>query len=471
MLVSYTGSAGSKYPEEVSNTCNVVIFGEAGAGKSSLVNLITRTETAPTSYNPTTATNVYEHVIRSQDKTLRVKLFDTAGLDRGSESTVPDGEARRILKELLQTLLEQDGIHLLMYCVHGTREIKALCCNYELCHSEVKGRVPMVLVVTGLEDKQPEMEEWWNNNERSISDLSMTFAGHACITALTIDEDATDKLKQRHGQSYHAVSKLIEECRARKQIVVFGETGGGKSSLINLMAGKNVAFVSSDMGRCTLHWEEYTIDIGGESYKVFDTVGLEEPQLGIKEYLESIDSAYELVKKLDAEGGIDLLLFCIRAGRPTATIQSNYRLFYEFLCEKKVPIVLAITNCEREQRMEDWWGRNQGTLERYQIEVAGHACITADVKSDSRHQALYEESRVAIRDLVKKHISDEQKPAWIGGENLFVSLMRRLKELLERNSRLRRKDVASRLTKRCGISKEVAKQLADMIKYDAVAVG
>ncbi|KAG1802474.1 P-loop containing nucleoside triphosphate hydrolase protein, partial [Suillus subaureus] len=163
-----------------------------------------------------------------------------------------------------------------------------------------------------------------------------------------------------------------------KTIVLFGDTGAGKSSLVNLMADKEVACTSSDMRRCTMQWKDYAIDFGGDSYTVFDTIGLHEPQLGIKEYLKSVENVYRLIKELDGRGGIDLLLFCVRAGRVTATLQSNYRLFHhEFLCEKKVPIVLAITNLEREQRMETWWERNQSTFDKYQIQVAGHACVTA----------------------------------------------------------------------------------------------
>ncbi|KAG1896048.1 P-loop containing nucleoside triphosphate hydrolase protein [Suillus fuscotomentosus] len=251
-----------------------------------------------------------------------------------------------------------------------------------------------------------------------------------------------------------------------KTIVLFGETGAGKSSLVNLMAGEEVARTSPDMERCTLQWRDYAIGFDGGSYTVFDTRGLEEPQLGTKEYLESVDNAYRLIKELDGRGGIDLLLFCVRASKVTATLQSNYRLFHEFLCEKKVPIVLAITHLEKEQRMEDWWEGHRSAFEKYHIRVAGHACLTTANGLEGRHKELYEESRVTIRSLVKNFTADGQKQAWMGGDNLFVSLMRKLKGLLIRSSIVGRKDLVPRLTERCGISPDVAEQVANMIKQN-----
>ncbi|KAG1723929.1 P-loop containing nucleoside triphosphate hydrolase protein [Suillus lakei] len=421
----------------------------------------------------TTATN--EHEILIQNETLKM-----TGLDEDPRGTVPDQDARRILKELIGTLMKQGDIHLIMYCVRGERVIQTLRRNYEFIHSQVKRRVPIVLVVTCLESYEPEMEEWWRVNERTISDVGMTFAGHACVTTAMMVES---RVVERRNQSCDAVRKLIIENKAgvharwlpgaihnvpstmvarskHTNIVLFGQAGAGKSSLVNLMAEKDIAGTSNGMQLCTLRWQEYSIKIDGESYKVFDTVGLEEPQLGIPQYLDAVENSYKLIQDLERQGGIDLLIFCMRAGRLTTTLQTNYRLFYEFLCDKKVPIVVVITYLENEVgEMDAWWDRNEEIFHEREVHVDGHACITA-IKGNSHHR--HEESRTMIRDLVEKFTANEQKQAWKGGNNLFVSFTRNLRELLVGNKKPARKNMVFRLTS-CGMSPDVAKRLAGRI--------
>jgi hypothetical protein len=256
-----------------------------------------------------------------------------------------------------------------------------------------------------------------------------------------------------------------------KNIVIFGMTGAGKSSVVNLMAGQEIAGTSPDMQRCTLQWQEHQIAFDGCVHKVFDTVGLEEPQLGMKEYLDIIVNAHNLITKLNDEGGIDLLLFCVRAGRFTATIQNNYRLFYEWLCEKKVPIILVLTGLEREKNMEDWWTNYKATFDKYKIIVNGHACITAAKGLDGRHKELYEDSRRLVCKLVTYHTRGKGdtwngNEGWRRGEGLFMRFMDKLRELLS-GSIPKKKNIVTVLTKRCGMPREAAIELASQIRQES----
>jgi len=173
------------------------------------------------------------------------------------------------------------------------------------------------------------------------------------------------------------------------------------------MARRERARTSNGIERCTLHWRRHLIAYDGWVFGVFDTVGLEEYELGVDGYLDSIKDAYSLIAKLRNEGGIHLLMFCVRAGRPTAAIRENYQLFYEKLCKKKVPIVLVITGLEEERDMDHWWTSAKSIFDRYGVVVDGHACITALCGPDQRYQQRYNESRRLVCDLVAQHCMDD----------------------------------------------------------------
>ncbi|KAF9222624.1 hypothetical protein BS17DRAFT_818427 [Gyrodon lividus] len=192
-------------------------------------------------------------------------------------------------------------------------------------------------------------------------------------------------------------------------IILFGETGVGKSSVINLIAGKEVAKVSSDVDGCTMASTPYDVTLGNKKIRIFDTVGLEEPQMGVNGYLAAIEKAHKLIQSLGAGGGVHLLLFCMRGGRITATVQSNYRLFCEFLCNKKVPVALVFTGLEREVDMENWWTRNESHIRRYGIHSVSHACITAVRDDTSGQDDKYVKSERMIRELLVSLDSDTAK--------------------------------------------------------------
>jgi hypothetical protein len=197
-------------------------------------------------------------------------------------------------------------------------------------------------------------------------------------------------------------------------IILFGETGVGKSSVINLIAGRPLAQTSPDVQGCTMSFKPYTFPAHGRTLHIWDTVGLEEPEMGVNGYLPAIEQACELIHHLTRQGGVDLLLFCIRGNRVTATTQSNYRL-------------------EREADMEKWWERNE----------------------ESRK---YEESQRNIARLLEGHNGDGRFN--MPTEGWLVEFLRMFGLFAPLKKESKRKDIMKVLTKRCKLDPKVAEELA-----------
>lgn len=187
-----------------------------------------------------------------------------------------------------------------------------------------------------------------------------------------------------------------------KNIVIFGAMGAGKSSLINLIADKNIAQTGSNLKRCTLTWTKYTLPMLFDDemqHNIFDTMGIENPELEPEEYHRSIKNASRLLRELDACGGTSLLIYCVQKGRDSGALRSNYQLFHEVLYRRRVPIVMVVTCLEDERIMEEWWTRNCASLEASQIVVEGHACVTTLRNEDEKYKA----SREVVRQLIRNH--------------------------------------------------------------------
>ncbi|KAN0084084.1 P-loop containing nucleoside triphosphate hydrolase protein [Tylopilus felleus] len=240
-------------------------------------------------------------------------------------------------------------------------------------------------------------------------------------------------------------------------IILFGASGVGKSSLINLIAGEAVATTSPDVQGCTMSFHPYTFPVHNRDFHIWDTVGLEEPEMGVNGYLPAIEQACDLIHQLSSGGGVDLLIFCIRGNRVSATEQSNYRLFYEALCRSSVPIALVITHLEREINMESWWERNRESLEKYGIKYAGHACVTGL----PTHSAKYRESKVNILRLLEGYNSNGR--FHMPPEGWLIEFLRKFGLFAPLKKEAERKDILKVLTKRCKLDPKVAGELADKL--------
>ncbi|KAF8839150.1 hypothetical protein BDN67DRAFT_797604 [Paxillus ammoniavirescens] len=242
-------------------------------------------------------------------------------------------------------------------------------------------------------------------------------------------------------------------------VIIFGEAGVGKSSVINLIAGREVVEISPDPSGITMASKAYDFTVDNKGIRIWDTVGLEDPQTGFSSLGDfAIKEAHQLISSLSEAGGVRLLLLCTRGDIPrAATMQRNYRLFNEFFCEKKVPIALVITHLEREMYMENWWGRNGRTLEIYGMHNIGHACITG--LPGHRHYAT---SRQEIRKLLMD-CALEDSASLLESQNPLAMMGRRIMGLVGVGSNPSRKDIERALKKRCGLDPRIAGEVAELM--------
>ncbi|KAL4079748.1 hypothetical protein J3A83DRAFT_1153613 [Scleroderma citrinum] len=174
-------------------------------------------------------------------------------------------------------------------------------------------------------------------------------------------------------------------------IVVFGRTGMGVSSVVNLILGQEEAPYHSDIHPCTVEPSYYRLDIDGQEFDVYDMPGFR------KDF-----SPAKLIGRLHRERGIDLLVNCIRP--KDGTIRGYYNSVRSMVPDR-VPIVAVVTGLERHgEEMEDWWLKNGEELLGKGLKFVDHACVTSLSPEDvSYNLDLYGrriESVKAARDLV-----------------------------------------------------------------------
>ena len=182
-------------------------------------------------------------------------------------------------------------------------------------------------------------------------------------------------------------SLIKPESTSNLNVILVGERGSGKTSIINMIAGKVVAPTSEATG--TRSCSVYPIPIGELVYNVYDTPGLDALELGS-------DPVTKLIK--DMHGGVDLLVFCLR-GRLTEDAVAIYKHFSWSLLVN-VPVIAVITGLEHEDPMQSWWTKNNAAFMGYGMLFADCACVTTLRGKGSIFAIQYEESMDAVRAMI-----------------------------------------------------------------------
>ncbi|KAF9230498.1 hypothetical protein BU15DRAFT_83550 [Melanogaster broomeanus] len=92
------------------------------------------------------------------------------------------------------------------------QEINFTLMERSLCHLSEEG---VAVVVTGLENQEGVMEDWWAANETEFAALRMHFDGHACVATLDPEKVHSSTLRQRCLASRQAVLSMIANTCSR----------------------------------------------------------------------------------------------------------------------------------------------------------------------------------------------------------------------------------------------------------------
>jgi len=185
------------------------------------------------------------------------------------------------------------------------------------------------------------------------------------------------------------------ESGPKKNVVVFGSSGQGKTSILNLLCGLDLATSDAAIG-CTFD----STEIAFEEFNFIDTAGLNETDSGTVTAEASLLKLVKLLKSL--QNGVALLVFVKRQGKLLAHDKANYDMFVNEMTKGAIPILCLITGCEEDAGvdMQRWPTANEAHFNAAGMEFASIVGCCAKKSSNPAFEAIFAPIRVKSKQLV-----------------------------------------------------------------------
>lgn len=194
-------------------------------------------------------------------------------------------------------------------------------------------------------------------------------------------------------------------------VVIFGEMRVGKSSLVNMLAGEEVAPTSDGVVGCTSENHGYALSLQDLHLNVFDTAGLNEPEKGRVGAQKAIQNLFQLIRDVGTSGGLGLLVFVINSSLSAKTIE-NYDLLRDVFGNGHVRTAVVATKTEFVVDKRSWWIATEKEFFKYGMKFDDRVMVTATKGSPVIPlERQYMESKPMLQDLIYSQCRGRQP--WI----------------------------------------------------------